>query len=275
MKIKMNREILNKKEKLISIIKKYDNLIVAFSGGVDSTFLLQTADEVIQENVIAVTAKSPIHPERETEFTKKFAKRLGIKHIVIKSREMSRPDFVANTKERCYICKKMLAQDLLKLASEMGVSNIAHGANMDDLDDYRPGFKAAVEMGIIAPLMDAGMTKKDIRMLSKKMDLDTWDKPSMACLASRIPYGTLITDEALSKIDRAEQFVLSLGFISCRVRYHNEVARIEVNPEDFEKLIDEKTRMAIINKFKEIGLLYISMDLEGYVQGSMNRSISF
>jgi len=168
----------------------------------------------------------------------------------------------------------MLAQDLLKLASEMEVSSIAHGANIDDMDDFRPGFKAAGEMGIIAPLVDAGMTKKDIRMLSKKMGLDTWDKPSMACLASRIPYGTPITDEALNKIDRAEQFVLSLGFISCRVRYHNDVARIEISPGDFKRLINDKTRMAIISKFKEIGFLYISMDLEGYIQGSMNRSIS-
>ena len=270
----MNWEILNKKEKLISIIEKCDNLIVAFSGGVDSTFLLKFAHEILKGNVVAATARSSLHPERETEFTIKFAKNLGIKHVVIKSREMSRPDFVANTKERCYICKKMLAQDLLKLASEMGVSNIAHGANMDDLDDYRPGFKAAVEMGIIAPLVDAYLTKKDIRFLSKEMNLVTWDKQSMACLASRIPYGTSITDEALNKIDRAEQFVLSLGFISCRVRYHNEVARIEVSPEDFKRLFDDKTRMAIISKFKDIGFLYISIDLEGYIQGSMNRSIS-
>ena len=270
---KMNRNIQNNKEKLISMLKKYNNLIVAFSGGVDSTFLLQMANEVIEGNVVAVTAQSPLHPERETEFTKKFAKRLGIKHIIMQSREMSRPDFVANTKDRCYACKKLLAEDLLKLASDMGIKHVAHGANMDDLDDFRPGFKAAGEMGIIAPLMDAGMTKKDIRMLSKEMDLVTWDKPSMACLASRIPYGTPITDEALKKIDRAEQFVLSLGFISCRVRYHNEVARIEVSPGDFKRLFDDKTRIAIISKFKNIGFLYISMDLEGYIQGSMNRSL--
>ena len=268
----MNREILNKKEKLISILRLCDNLIVAFSGGVDSTFLLHVANEVIEGNVVAVTAQSPLHPERETEFTKKFAKKLSIKHIIMQSREMNWPDFVANTKDRCYVCKKLLSEDLLKLASDMGIKHVAHGANMDDLDDFRPGFKAAGEMGIIAPLMDAGMTKKDIRMLSKEMDLVTWDKPSMACLASRIPYGMPITDEALNKIDRAEQFVLSLGFISCRVRYHNEVARIEVSPGDFKRLFDEKTRMAIISKFQEIGFLYISLDMEGYIQGSMNRS---
>jgi len=270
----MNKENLNKKEELISMLKKYNNLIVAFSGGVDSTFLLQVANEVIEGNVVAVTARSSVHPERETEFTKKFAKSLGIKHIIIQSREMSRPDFVANTKDRCYVCKKLLAEDLLKLASEMGIKYVAHGANMDDMDDFRPGLKAAREMGIEAPLVDACMTKKDIRFLSKEMDLVTWDKPSMACLASRIPYGTPITDEALNKIDRAEQFVLSLGFISCRVRYHNEVARIEVSPGDFERLFDDKIRIAIISKFKDIGFLYISMDLEGYIQGSMNRSFS-
>lgn len=268
----MNWEILNKKEKLISMLKKYNNLIVAFSGGVDSTFLLQVANEVIEGNVVAVTAQSPLHPERETAFTKKFAKKLGIKHIIIRSKEMSLPDFTANTKERCYICKKLLAEDLLKLAYDIGIKHVAHGANMDDMDDFRPGLKAAGEMGIIAPLVDAGMIKKDIRMLSKKMGLDTWDKPSMACLASRIPYGTPITGKALDMIDRAEEFIINSGFISCRVRYHDEIARIEVNPEGFERLIDDKTRMAIISKFKEIGFLYISMDLEGYIQGSMNRS---
>jgi len=271
---KMNSDIQKKKEKLILILEKYNSLIVAFSGGVDSTFLLCMANKVIQENVIAVTAHSSIHPAREIEFTKKLTKSLGIKHRLIRSKEMNLPDFVANTKEKCYLCKKLLAQDLLKLGSEMGVNHIAHGANLDDLDDYRPGFKAAEEMGMIAPLLDAKMTKKDIRMLSKEMGLVTWDKPSMACLASRIPYGTPIKDEALNKVDRAEQFILSLGFISCRVRYHNEVARIEVSPEDFKKIFDDKIRTAIIGKLKEIGFLYVSMDLEGYVQGSMNRSLS-
>ena len=270
----MNRNTQNKKEKLISIIEKYDNLIIAFSGGVDSTFLLKIAHEILEGNVVAVTARSSVQPERETDFAIKFAKNLRIKHIIMQSREMSLPNFVTNTKDRCYVCKKLLAEDLLKLASEIGIKHVAHGANMDDMDDFRPGLKAAREMCIEAPLVDACLTKKDIRFLSKEMNLVTWDKPSMACLASRIPYGTPITDEALNKIDRAEQFVLSLGFISCRVRYHNEVARIEVSPRDFKKLFDDKTRMAIISKFKDIGFLYISMDLEGYIQGSMNRSFS-
>ncbi len=168
----------------------------------------------------------------------------------------------------------MLAQDLLKPASEMGISNIAHGTNLDDLDDYRPGFQAAEEMGMIAPLLDAKIAKKDIRMLSKEMGLDTWDKPSMACLASRIPYGTPITDEALHKIDRAEQFILSLGFASCRVLYHHEIAGIELSPEDFNKLFDNKTKTAIIRKLKNIGFLYVTLDLEGYIQGTLNRSFT-
>ncbi|MDY6790108.1 MAG: ATP-dependent sacrificial sulfur transferase LarE [Thermodesulfobacteriota bacterium] len=268
----MNKDIQNKKQKLISIIERYDHLMVAFSGGVDSTFLLETASKVLHKNVIAVTAQSPIHPERETEFTKKFAKRLGIKHIMMQSREMKLPEFVVNNEDRCYVCKKLLAEGLLKLAAEMGIQYVAHGANVDDLDDFRPGFKAAVEMGIIAPLLDAKMTKKDIRRLSQEMGLAVWNKPSMACLASRIPYGIPISGEALDKIDRAERFILSLGFISCRVRYHNEVARIEVSPGDFKKLIDDKTRTAIINNLKDLGFLYISMDLEGYISGSLNRS---
>jgi pyridinium-3,5-biscarboxylic acid mononucleotide sulfurtransferase len=270
----MKRDTQNKKEKLISVIEKCDHLIVAFSGGVDSTFLLQTANKVLKKNVIAVTAQSPIHPEREIEFAKKFAENFGIKHIIMQSREMILPDFLANTRDRCYVCKKLLAEDLLELGSKMGIKHVAHGANVNDLDDFRPGFRAAEEMGIIAPLVDAGMTKKDIRTLSKKMGLDIWDKPSMACLASRIPYGIPVSEEALNKIDQAEQFILSLGFISCRVRYHNEVARIEVSPNDFKKLFDNKTRTAIISKFKGIGFLYVSMDLEGYIQGSLNRSFS-
>ena len=270
----MNRDIQNKKEKLISILKKYDDLVVAFSGGVDSTFLLYMANKVVKGKVIAVTAHSSIHSESEIEFAQKLAKRLNIKHLMIRSREMNLPDFVANTKEKCYFCKKMLAQDLNKLASELGVTHIAHGANLDDLDDYRPGFKAAVEMGMIAPLLDAKMTKNDIRLLSKEMGLETWNKPSMACLASRIPYGVPIIDETLNKIDRAERFIINLGFNTCRVRYHHEVARIELDPKDFNKIFDDKIRIAIINKFKEIGFSYLSIDLEGYVQGSMNRSLS-
>jgi len=271
----MNSDIQHKNQKLISILEKYDRLMVAFSGGVDSTFLLQTASQVLPENVIAVTAQSPIHPERETEFTKKFTKRLGIKHMVIQSTEMSMPEFVVNNKDRCYVCKKLLAEGLLKLAAELGIQHVAHGANVDDLDDFRPGFKAAAEMGMIAPLIDAGMTKKDIRMLSQKIGLDTWNKPSMACLASRVPYGTPISDKVLNRIDQAEKFLISLGFICCRVRYHNEIARIEVTQKDFKKLFDDKNRTAIISKLKDIGFLYISIDLEGYIQGSLNRPIFF
>lgn len=266
-------QLHEKNEKLERILEQYDSLLVAFSGGVDSTFLLYMAHAVLGEKVVAVTAQSPLHPERERQFTETFTARMHIRHKLIQSREMHRADFIANPKDRCYICKKTIIGDLLKIGKELGISHIAHGANMDDLSDYRPGMKAAEELRVAAPLLEAELTKEDIRLLSKKMHLETWDKPSMACLATRIPYGTTITEKALSMIDRAEDFILGLGFYTCRVRHHGVVARIELNPEDISNGLTEKTRAAITRKLKEIGFQHVALDLEGYVTGSMNRSL--
>ena len=191
--------------------------------------------------------------------------------MVIQSREMSRPDFKANTKDRCYICKRYLFEDLLKIAFNMGIEHVAHGANVDDLEDFRPGFAAAEEMGIKAPLVDAGLTKDDIRSLSKQMNLKTWNKPPMACLASRIPYGTPITDRDLKMVEQAEQVILGLGFTACRVRLHSNVARIEVDPGEIEKMLDKGIRSAIIGKLREIEFSHAAVDMEGYRQGSMNE----
>ena len=265
-----NISLKEKRNRLISILKNYDSLLVAFSGGVDSTFLLTVSHVVLKDNVAAATAVSPVHSLREKEIATAYAKSLEIKHVMLQTEEMNLPDFTANRKDRCYICKKNLFKELLRMASNMGMKYVAHGANMDDLKDFRPGFRAAGEMEIVAPLIEAGLAKKDIRLLSKEMNLKTWDKPPMACLATRIPYGIPITQEALGIIEQAENVILTLGFRNCRVRYHDEVARIELDPLDFEKIFNEKIKAVIIKKFKDLGFFHISIDLEGYRQGSMN-----
>ena len=269
-----NKKLLSikeKREQLASIINGFDSLIVAFSGGVDSAFLLAIAHKFLKRNVVAISATSPIYPSRETEYSKKFADNLSIKHILFKSREINHPGFMANRKDRCYICKKLLFEDILKIASDIGITSIAHGANLDDLNDFRPGLLAAKEMGVVAPLIDARLSKEDIRSISKDMNLSTWDKHAMACFATRIPYGTPLTQKALSMIELSENVIIDLGFKACRVRCHGKVARIEVNINDIEKILKKPNRKRIINKFKEIGFSHIALDMEGYVMGSLNR----
>jgi len=270
----MNNISLNeKKNRLILALKNYDSLLVAFSGGVDSSFLLAVSHGVLKDNSVAATAVSAVHPLREKESATAYAKTLGIKHVMLQTEEMNLSDFTANRKDRCYICKKNLFKVLLNIASKMGLKYVVHGANRDDLKDFRPGFKAAKEMGIVAPLIDAGLAKKDIRSLSKEMNLKTWDKPPMACLATRIPYGTAITRKALGVVEQAENVILTLGFRNCRVRHHGEIARIEVDPLDFEKIFNENIKAVIIKKFRNLGFSHISVDMEGYRQGSMNRDL--
>lgn len=270
---KMNNGLTTKREHLISILKGYGSLLIAYSGGVDSTFLLATAHEALKKNLVAITAKSPLHPVRENQDAKAFAQELGVKHMLVQSREMSQADFKANTKKRCYLCKKYLFEDLVKIAYDLGIKHVAHGANLDDLEDFRPGFDAAREMKITAPMVDAGLTKNDIRTLSKKMNLKTWNKPPMSCLATRIPYGTQITTEKLKMIEKAEQVILALGINACRVRLHAKVARIEVDPGDIERILDQGVRSSIVGKLRGIGFSHVAVDLEGYQQGSMNRSL--
>ena len=262
-----------KKNRLETLLKQYGALLVAFSGGVDSTFLLAVAHGLLKQNVLAVTAASPVHPSRETADAIAIAKDLGVEHIVVQAGEMNLPDFTANTKDRCYVCKKNILEDLLRIAEKRGIRHVAHGANVDDGSDYRPGARAAMEMGIVAPLNEAGLTKDEIRRLSKEMNLDTWNKPAMACLATRIPYGTEITAGALKMVEQAEDLMLKLGFGACRVRVHGGVARIEVRPENIERIADPSVRGQIVREFREIGFAHIAVDLEGYVQGSMNRTI--
>ncbi len=261
----MNRLTLNnKKERLALILKGFDSLMVAFSGGADSAFLLAVAHDVLKDNVVAVTAVSQIHPAREKKKAMEFAKNYGIKHIMLQSAEMSMPAFLANRKDRCYVCKKNLFEKFIKISSDIGIKYIVHGVNTDDLEDFRPGLTAAQEMGVLAPMVDVGLSKDDIRLLSKEMNLETWNKPALACLATRIPYGTPITVKALEMVDQAEDVLISLGFNACRVRKCEGMARIEVNPKEIESISDKKIRGTIVGKLKKIGFSHVAVDLEGY-----------
>ena len=262
-----------KKESLVRHLEELGSLLIAFSGGVDSTFLLAVAHLVLGERVLAATASSATYPYKEQEEATEFVKKRGIKHIVFESDEVSIPEFLANNPERCYYCKKRLSQELHKIAKNRDIRHIALAANLDDLDDYRPGIKAAEEMGIIEPLIDARLTKKEIRFLSKEMGLPTWDKPAMACLASRIPYGDPITEEKLKMVGEAEAFLSANGFKQFRVRHHGPVARIELELSDMGRVTEPQMRKMIVEKLRDIGFIHIALDLEGYVSGSLNRAL--
>ncbi len=264
-------DIEKKNKHLMHLLRKAEKIAIAFSGGVDSTFLLQSAYDALGNNAIALTARSPLHPATETEFAMAFAKQLGIRHYIIDTNEMAISAFVQNTGDRCYVCKKNLFCKIKEISLAVGIETIAHGANLDDLDDFRPGFRAASEMGVVAPLIDACMTKQEIRILSKRAGLPTWNSPAMSCLATRIPYAVPITLKQLKMIEQAEAILVSSGFKTCRVRHHDEMARIEVPVEDMCKFQNSKCRKAIVKQLETIGFKYVAMDLEGYVQGSMNK----
>lgn len=259
-----------KKAKLIAILSELDSLLVAFSGGVDSTFLLAVAHSILGRRVLAVTASSPLHPEKETRTARDLAERMGVRHTIIQSKELELPGCRQNPPDRCYHCKFHLLSLLLEMAAEGGIQCVAHGANLDDLNDYRPGLQAAREMQVRAPLMEAGLTKEDIRRLSREMGLETWDKPAMACLASRIPHGTSLSKKKLAMVERAEEVLHGLGFKHCRVRHHGNLARIEVSPAAFPDILTEMTAEHIVRLLRGLGYQYVSLDMEGYTQGSMN-----
>jgi uncharacterized protein len=266
-------ELQDKLKHLKGYIEKLGSLAVAYSGGVDSTFLLKVAHDVLQARAIAVTARSSTYPEREFKEAEEFTRRAGIKHIIIQSEELEIEGFTNNPPNRCYLCKYELFSKIKEMAEKYNIQNIAEGSNIDDLDDYRPGMQAIKELGIISPLKDVGFGKDAIRKLSKKMGLPTWDKPAFACLASRFPYGEKITKETLAMVDRAEQYLLDLGFKQVRVRHHGDTARIEVAEAERLKFFDLKLMDNVYKQFKKIGFAYTALDLKGYRTGSMNEVI--
>jgi uncharacterized protein len=262
-----------KMEDLVHHLAGLDSLLVAFSGGADSAFLLVMARQALGEKVVAATASSIIHPVRETAEAKDFARERGVSHVIFPSEELSISGFVANGPDRCYLCKQSLFENLLEIARERGIKHLAHGANLDDLADYRPGFRAAQEAGVIAPLIDAQLGKKEIRFLSREMGLRTWDRPAMPCLATRFPYGSPITEQNLKMVEGAESFLMGQGFNVVRVRHHGSVARVEVGRGEMENLMDEEIAKAIVKEFRKMGFEHIAVDLEGYVSGSLDRAI--
>jgi uncharacterized protein len=260
-----------KLERLNDLLRQTNGVLVAFSAGVDSTFLLKIAHRVLGEKAVALTASSPTAPPGELEAAKTFAAGLGCRHVILDSDELANPSFHQNPVNRCFFCKDELYRICRAQAERLGIEIIMDGTNLDDLKDHRPGLKAAKEWGIRHPLVEAEMTKDDIRHHSRELGLPTWDKPSSPCLSSRFPYGTEINLERLKQIGACELFMKELRFREFRVRYHGDLARIEVASNELDRLLEKETREAIIGKFKEVGFSYVSLDLQGYRTGSLNE----
>lgn len=269
----MDKALLDKYDRLKDYLASLGSVAVAFSSGVDSTFLLYAAKEALGDHAIAVTASSCSFPERELKEAKEYCQKMGIRHFVIKSEELEIEGFSHNPKNRCYLCKHELFEKVGALAKEQGINEIAEGSNLDDNGDYRPGLQAVAELGVKSPLRHIGFTKQEIRELSRYLNIPTWNKQSFACLSSRFPYGDLINEKKLKMVDRAEQLLLDMGFHQLRVRIHGDVARIELLPDEFPKFMEEKTRLSVYKKFKEYGFSYVTLDVLGYRMGSMNETL--
>ena len=269
----ITEEQLRKYNDLKQMLKDFESVAVAFSSGVDSTFLLYAAKEALGDKVIAVTARSCSFPERELKETKEFCQSYQIRQFIFESEELNIEGFSQNPKNRCYLCKRELFEKIKKIAASEGIAVIVEGSNLDDNGDYRPGLQAVAELGIQSPLRSIGFTKEDIRALSRHFGLPTWNKQSFACLSSRFVYGETISKEKLGMVDKAEQLLLDLGFRQVRVRIHGNMARIEIMPEEFPKLIVKEIRNQITTSLKSFGFTYITMDLMGYRTGSMNEVI--
>ena len=264
--------LTRKIERLCEIVRSLDSVLIAYSGGVDSTFLARVAHDELGENAVTVTARSETYPESEYHEAVVLAGEIGIRHLSIETDELAVDAFRNNPPDRCYHCKYELFGKLRSMAQEMGLRHVADGANADDADDFRPGLRAGAELGVRSPLKEAGLTKDDIRAASRALGLRTWDKPAYACLSSRFPYGESITPEKVARVGRAEEFLRrSLGLRQVRVRHHGVVARIEVPPEGIAALVEPATREIIVARFKELGFAYVTLDLQGFRSGSMNE----
>lgn len=263
----------NKLETLKNKLRELGSVAIAFSGGVDSTFLLKVANDILGDKCIAVTIHAMMHSNREIEEAKSYTKALGIKHIVFKIDNFDIKEFVDNDEKRCYYCKKAIFTNMKNIAKQNNINYILDGTNLDDLGDYRPGLKALDELEIKSPLKDSLLTKNDIRILSKELNIPTFNKPAFACLATRIPYGETITNDKLRMIEKSEEYLQDLGFKQFRVRAHDKLARIEVEESEINKFFDKDLLKNTHNKLKEIGFKYVTLDLLGYRMGSMNDGI--
>lgn len=263
-----------KLKELSSLLKGFGRVLIAYSGGVDSTFLLKVARDALGDNARAVIAESPTFPADEVRFAKETCEKIGAAYRVIQTDEFSDENFVSNPPERCYYCKKELFSRLLNIAGENNIRHVLDGSNHDDRSDLRPGARAKEELGIKSPLMDLGFTKEEIRRHSKEIGLPTWNKPSYACLASRIPYGTRITTEILKRVEEGEAFLRSLGFKQLRVRHHGSIVRIEVDRRSTVEVLDDDVMKMISDRFEDLGYTYVTLDLKGYRTGSMNEATS-